>query len=276
MATPRQPRPRRFRLDRLLVERELVESRSRAQALVLAGKVRVGGRAACKPGSLCPADATIEIVETDHPYVSRGGLKLAHAFEQFGVSAQNAVAIDVGASTGGFTDCLLQRGAARVYAVDVGAGQLHWRLRNDQRVVVVERCNARYLKPADLPERFDLAVVDVSFISLTKVLPAVAGLLRPSADVVMLIKPQFEAGRREVGQKGVVRDPAVRRRILESFWNAMAEYGWEPVGLVASPIVGPKGNREYLLAATTLAQPRTRRLHATPDFTALAKSEPRS
>lgn len=273
MATPRQSRQRGFRLDRLLVERELVESRTRAHALILAGKVQVDGRAVCKPGSLCPADAAIEIVEADHPYVSRGGLKLAHALEQFGITVEGAVAIDVGASTGGFTDCLLQRGAARVYAVDVGVGQLHWRLRNDPRVVVVERCNARYLKPTDFPERFDLAVADVSFIGLKKILPALAGLLRTSADVVMLIKPQFEASRREVGRKGVVRDPTVRCRILEAFWNAMGDYGWAPVGLVASPLVGPKGNREYLLSATTLAQPRAHPLCTLPDFDALAKDK---
>jgi len=260
------------RLDQLLVERELAESRTRAQALILAGKVRVAGQVAAKPGTLFPADAAIEVVAADHPYVSRGGVKLAHALDQFHVSVEGALAIDVGASTGGFTDCLLQRGAARVYAVDVGVGQLHWRLRNDPRVVVIERCNARYMKPGDFPGRFDLATMDVSFISLTKILPALVPLLKPSADVVLLIKPQFEAGRGEVGRKGVVRDPAIRRRILEAFWNLLGDYGWRPVGLVASPIAGPAGNIEYLLAATTAAVPRTDPSERLPDFDALSKT----
>jgi len=258
------------RLDQLLVERELAESRTRAQALILAGKVRVGGEIASKPGAQVHTDAAIEIIEPDHPYVGRGGLKLAHALDRFGIAVEGAVAIDIGASTGGFTDCLLQRGAARVYAIDVGVGQLHWRLRNDPRVIVRERCNARYLRPDDFPERFDVATLDVSFISLKLILPALAPLLRPSADVVMLIKPQFEAGRSEVGRKGVVRNPAVRRRILEQFWNAMDDHGWLPIGLVASPIAGPAGNIEYLLGATTRLAPRTRPLPAPPDFDALA------
>ena len=267
---PKSKIQHRLRLDQLLVERELAESRTRAQALILAGKVRVGGQIVSKAGSLFPDDVPVEVVESDHPYVSRGGIKLAHALDQFHISVAGAVAIDVGASTGGFTDCLLQRGAARVYAVDVGVGQLHWRLRNDPRVVVRERCNARYLKPDDFPERFDLATVDVSFISLRLILPALVPLLRPTADVVLLIKPQFEAGRREVGRKGVVRDPAVRRRILEYFWNTMADYGWRPLGLVASPIAGPAGNIEYLLAATTRDAPRTLPLPIPPDFEALS------
>jgi len=261
----------RIRLDHLLVARELAESRTRAQALILAGKVRVGGQIVSKAGSLFPDDVPVEVVESDHPYVGRGGVKLAHALEQFRITVTGAVAVDIGASTGGFTDCLLQRGAARVYAVDVGVGQLHWRLRKDPRVVVIERCNARYLKPDDFPERFDMATVDVSFISLKKILPALAPLLRPSADVVMLIKPQFEAGRREVGKKGVVRNAAIRRRILEDFWNAVGEYGWIPIGLIASPIAGPAGNIEYLLAATTRDVPRTRSLDIRPDFDALSK-----
>jgi 23S rRNA (cytidine1920-2'-O)/16S rRNA (cytidine1409-2'-O)-methyltransferase len=255
----------------LLVEREMVESRTRAQALILAGKVKVGGEIVSKCGSLHPGDAAIEIVSDDHPYVSRGGIKLAHALNRFCISVTGAVAIDVGASTGGFTDCLLQRGAARVHAVDVGIGQLHWRLRNDPRVISIERRNARYLKSDDFPERFDLAVVDVSFISLKKILPVLPGLLCPSADVVMLIKPQFEAGRREVGRKGVVRDPAIRRRILEDFWNALGDYGWAPVGLIASPIAGPAGNVEYLLAATTCGAPRAHPLGIAPDFDLLSR-----
>jgi len=268
---PRSEIKKYRRLDQVLVEREMAESRTRAQALILAGKVRLSGQAAQKPSTLCPADAVIEVVGSDHPYVSRGGMKLAHALRQFHIVVSGAVAMDVGASTGGFTDCLLQHGAARVYAIDVGTGLLHWQLRNDPRVVSIERRNARYLKPDDFPERFDLATMDVSFISLRKILPAVVGLLRPSADIVMLIKPQFEAGRREVGRKGVVRNPIVRRRILEDFWNAMGDYGWLPIGLTASPIAGPAGNIEYLLAATAREAPRTRPLSTVPDFEALSK-----
>lgn len=267
------PGSSRLRLDQLMVERELAESRSKARALILAGKVKVNGQVAAKPGMLCSPDASVELVEPDHPYVSRGGVKLAHALDRFGIAVKGAVAIDIGASTGGFTDCLLQRGAARVYAVDVGSGQLHWRLRNDPRVVVMERCNARYLKPSDFPERFDLAVIDVSFISLWKILPAVVGLLGESADVVMLIKPQFEATPREVGRKGVVRDREVRRRIIESFWRGIEQYGWTPVGLTLSPIRGPKGNFEYLLAATTRRSPRSSPATSQADFESLASGE---
>jgi len=273
MAAPLNRKPPRRRLDVLLVERELVESRSRAQAMILAGKVRVAGRRAAKPGMLCDLDAPIEILEPDHPYVSRGGLKLEAALERFAIAVRGAVAIDIGASTGGFTDCLLQRGAARVYAVDVGKGQLHWRLRNDPRVVVREGVNARYLKIEDFPERFDVAVADVSFISLKKILPALAPLLKDSADVVMLIKPQFEARRGEVGGGGVVRNAAVRRRILDDFWRTTGDYGLVPVGLIPSPILGPKGNREYLFAATTRERPRTPPAKAEPDFDALARGE---
>jgi len=274
MGARRELSPSRRRLDHLLVEREVAESRTRAQALILAGKIRIGDKIVTKPSSFHPADAQIELIEIVHPYVSRGGLKLAYALDQFRIAVEGAVAVDVGASTGGFTDCLLQRGASCVYAVDVGRGLLHWRLRNDPRVVVIERCNARYLKPDDFRERFDLATIDVSFISLSKIIPAVVPLLRPSADVVMLVKPQFEAGRREVGRKGVVRDPTVRRRILESFWQSMGEYGLRPIGLVASPIAGPAGNVEYLLGATTAQQPRTRGLVQQPDFDALSRVEP--
>jgi 23S rRNA (cytidine1920-2'-O)/16S rRNA (cytidine1409-2'-O)-methyltransferase len=261
----------RKRLDQLLVERGLVESRARAQALLLAGKVRVEGQPVSKPATPCRTDAHIEIVEADHPYVSRGGLKLAHALETFGIDVAGLAAIDIGASTGGFTDCLLQRGAARVTAVDVGAGQLHWKLRNDPRVVVVEGRNARHLAPADFPERFDLAAIDVSFISLRIILPAVAPLLKGSAVVVMLIKPQFEAGRAEA-RKGVVRDPKIHRRLLEEFWNSLGDYGWAPVGAAASPILGPKGNREFLLAATTRETPRLPIAPAPPDFESLVRT----
>ncbi|MCX8035673.1 MAG: TlyA family RNA methyltransferase [Candidatus Sumerlaeia bacterium] len=269
---PKSQTQNRLRLDQLLVARELAESRTRAQALILAGKVRVGGEIVAKCGAIFPEDVSIEILAADHPYVSRGGVKLAHALDQFRIAVEGATALDVGASTGGFTDCLLQRGAARVYAIDVGIGQLHWKLRNDPRVVVRENCNARHLAPADFPERFDLAVADVSFISLKKILPAVVPLLKPSADVVLLIKPQFEAARSEVGKKGVVRDPRIRQRILEEFWNTLPDLGLSAVGLVASPLAGPAGNIEYLLGATTSAQPRTAPAGQTPDFAALARN----
>ncbi len=261
----------RFRLDQLLVARELAESRTRAQALILAGKVKVGGEIVAKSGATFSEDVSIEILAPDHPYVSRAGGKLAYALDQFRIKVEGAAALDVGASTGGFTDCLLQRGAARVYAIDVGSGQLHWKLRNDPRVIVRENCNARHLAPADFPERFDLAVADVSFISLKKILPAVVPLLQPSADVIVLIKPQFEAARAEVSKKGVVRDPNVRQRILGEFWNTLPNYGLSPLGLVASPLAGPAGNIEYLLGATTSDQPRTAPAAPPPDFAALAR-----
>lgn len=267
MATDHSGKKRR--LDQLLVERGLAESRSRAQALILAGKVRVGDQVAAKAGHSYPGNAEITIVESDHPYVSRGGLKLARALESFGIDVAGVTAIDVGASTGGFTDCLLQNGAARVYAIDVGTGQIHWRLRNDDRVVVLEGRNARYLDADEITERFDLAVIDVSFISLRKILPAVLALLRPTADVVMLVKPQFEADRHEVGKNGVVRDPAVHVRVLDTLWSALSEYDLVPVGLVESPIRGPKGNREFLLAATTRETPRSVPAMALPDFEAI-------
>jgi 23S rRNA (cytidine1920-2'-O)/16S rRNA (cytidine1409-2'-O)-methyltransferase len=239
--------PRRIRLDRLLVQRRLVESRERAQALILAGDVRVAGQVVTKPAQLVPEDAAIEVGTTSLPYVSRGGLKLQHALDTFGIDVRGLVAIDVGASTGGFTDCLLQRGAARVYAIDVGYGQLAWKLRQDPRVVVLERTNIRYL--AQLPDGAlaDLATVDVSFISLTKVLPAVLRLLKPDGFIIALVKPQFEAGPQRVGRGGVVRDPAVHRDVLQQITSWAQEHGLVVRGLTRSPILGPAGNVEFLL-----------------------------
>lgn len=238
------------RLDVLMVERGLAASRERARALLLAGSVLVDGRPVTKAGASVPRDAEILLRTPDHPYVSRGGLKLAHALEVFGITVAGRQALDIGASTGGFTDVLLQRGAARVVALDVGHGQLEWRLRNDPRVVVLERVNARHLTPDLLPadsRRFDLVTIDVSFISLRHILPAVPPLLAPDADVIALVKPQFEAGRHEVGRGGIVRDDRVRERVLEEVSQFADTLGLRRAGVAESPIAGMEGNREMLL-----------------------------
>ena len=228
----------------LLVQRGLTESRSQAQALVLAGQVRVNEQPASKPGAEVPADAQVTVLQR-MPYVSRGGLKLVAALDAFQVSVADAVCADVGASTGGFTDCLLQRGAARVYAIDVGYGQLAWKLRQDERVVVMERTNARYLE--SLPERVRIVTIDASFISLKLLFPAILAWLAPGADVVALIKPQFEAGREQVGKGGVVRDPAVHRQVLEKVAGYAMVHGLGVYGVMRSPITGPAGNNEFLM-----------------------------
>jgi 23S rRNA (cytidine1920-2'-O)/16S rRNA (cytidine1409-2'-O)-methyltransferase len=234
----------KVRLDQLLVQRGLAESRSQAQALVLAGEVYVDGQAALKPGLKVHDEAQIEVRER-LPYVSRGGLKLAAALDSFQVSVQGAVCADVGASTGGFTDCLLQRGAVRVYAIDVGYGQLAWQLRRDERVVVMERTNVRYVEA--LPEPVQLVVMDASFISLGLLLPPVVRWLDPGADVIPLVKPQFEAGRDQVGKGGVVRDPAVHRQVLEKVAGYATGLGLAVLGVIRSPITGPAGNVEFLM-----------------------------
>ncbi|MHB1131440.1 MAG: TlyA family RNA methyltransferase [Chloroflexota bacterium] len=231
------------RLDILVVERGLAETREKAQALIGAGEVSVGGKVVDKAGTSVPEESDI-VVAKGPPFVSRGGLKLAHALTAFGVDVSGLTAADVGASTGGFTDCLLQQGAARVYAIDVGYGQLDWRLRNEPRVVVLERTNARYL--TTLAEPVDIATLDVSFISLTLVLPAVAGWLKPGGRAVALVKPQFEAGRGQVPRGGVVRDPAVHRQVLEKVIVWATSNGWSVAGLTTSPLLGPAGNREFL------------------------------
>jgi 23S rRNA (cytidine1920-2'-O)/16S rRNA (cytidine1409-2'-O)-methyltransferase len=234
----------RERLDRVLVERGLAESRERAQALILAGSVTVDGQPARRAAAPVGPEARVELAAR-LPYVSRGGLKLERALTAFGLDVRDLTLADVGASTGGFTDCLLQRGAARVYAIDVGRGQLDWRLRRDPRVVVMERTHAREL--ARLPEPIDAAVADLSFISLRQVLPSVFGWLRPDGWAVALVKPQFEAGRGQVGRGGVVRDPAVHAQVLREVAAAVAERGWPVAAVVASPITGPAGNREFLM-----------------------------
>jgi 23S rRNA (cytidine1920-2'-O)/16S rRNA (cytidine1409-2'-O)-methyltransferase len=238
------------RLDQLMVERGLAESRTKAQALVLAGQVFSGERRLDKPGQAVGQDAQISVRATVAPYVSRGGIKLAHGLDHFGIDPRGLVALDVGASTGGFTDVLLQRGAARVYAVDVGHGQLDWRLRYDPRVVVLERRNARYLTRKDVPEPVGLVVCDVSFIALELALPAALALAAPGASLVALIKPQFEVGKGQVGKGGVVRDPALHEAVCARIARWLRdEEAWQVLGITPSPITGPKGNREFLIAA---------------------------
>ncbi len=234
---------RKERLDLVLVERGLVESRSAAQKLILAGQVFVGESRADKPGTLVAIDASIRLRQ-GLPFVSRGGVKLQAALDVFTLDVAGLVCADVGASTGGFTDCLLQRGAARVYAIDVGYGQLGWKLRRDPRVVVLERTNARYL--TSLPEPIDLATIDVSFISLTLILPAVSRWLQANGQVVSLVKPQFEAGREQVGKGGVVRDAAIHADVLRRVLNWANTHGLTPIGVTRSPITGPAGNVEFL------------------------------
>ena len=241
---------RRVRLDALVVERGLAPTRARARALVLAGQVRVAGDAVSKAGAAVPDDAEVTLAAPDHPYVGRGGVKLAHALDALGVEAAGRTALDVGASTGGFTDVLLRRGAARVAALDVGRGQLAWKLRQDPRVTVIEGVNARGLDPASLPPAFravDLVTVDVSFISLKLVLPPLPALLRPGGEVVALVKPQFEAGRGEVGRRGVVSDAAVHRRVVQEVRSAADRIGLTPVAEAPSPLAGAGGNREFFV-----------------------------
>jgi 23S rRNA (cytidine1920-2'-O)/16S rRNA (cytidine1409-2'-O)-methyltransferase len=235
----------RVRLDTLLAERGLFPSRTRAAASVMAGEVRLGGQGAraSKPGQL--VDPDIDVAVDEHPrFVSRGGIKLANALERFGIDVDGRDVLDVGASTGGFTDCLLQAGARHVIALDVAYGELDWRLRNDDRVTVLERTNARAIKPADLPYAPDLVVIDVSFISLTKVLPAVLGVVAPSHDVLAMVKPQFEVGRGRVGKGGVVRDPVDRRAALVGVASAARQLGLAVLGFASSGLPGPKGNLE--------------------------------
>ena len=237
------------RLDVLLVERGLAETRAKAQALILAGTVWSGEKKLDKAGTAVAEDLPLELRGRDHPWVSRGGIKLAHALEHFAIDVSAAIALDIGASTGGFTDVLLSKGAARVYAVDVGHGQLAWKLRQDPRVVVLERVNARYLTAEQVAEAPDIVVCDASFIGLETVLPAALALAKPEAKLVALIKPQFEVGADRVGKGGVVRDPALHREVCDRIGAWLAERGWPVVGIVESPIRGPEGNIEFLIHA---------------------------
>jgi 23S rRNA (cytidine1920-2'-O)/16S rRNA (cytidine1409-2'-O)-methyltransferase len=236
----------RIRLDQLVVERGLAPSRERARALILAGQVVVDGQLETKAGTQVDTAADLGLVAPDHPYVGRGGVKLAHALDTFHIAVEGREALDIGASTGGFTDVLLKRGATRVVALDVGHGQIDWALRNDPRVVVIEHFNARHLQPSDLPGPVDIVTIDVSFISLRQILPVVPPVLRARGDVVALVKPQFEAGRSEI-RKGVIRDAAIQARVLDEVSAAAREVGLTPVASTTSPITGAKGNVEFLL-----------------------------
>ncbi len=240
----------KLRLDQLLVERGLADSRSRARALIMAGLVYSGTRRLAKAGVRVALDARLDVKGRGHPWASRGGIKLAHGLDQFRIDPQGLVCLDVGASTGGFTDVLLDRGAARVTAVDVGHGQLAWKLRNDPRVVVLERTNARYLTREQVPEPVELVVCDASFIGLETLLPAPLALAAAGARLIALIKPQFEVGKGRVGKGGVVRDPELHAQVcarIEAWLGAQA--GWRVLGLTESPILGPEGNKEFLIAA---------------------------
>ncbi len=229
--------------------RGLAESRTRAQALIMAGGVFTGERKLAKPGDMLAEDAPLEVRGKDHPWVSRGGIKLDHGLTHFGFDVTDAVALDIGSSTGGFTDVLLSRGVAKVYAVDVGTNQLAWKLRQDPRVVVHEQTNARFLTSEQVPETVDIVVCDASFISLAKVLEAPLKLAKPGAKLVALVKPQFEAGREEVGKGGVVRDPIVHERVCAQAKDWVESQGWTVLGVTESPITGPEGNVEFLLGA---------------------------
>jgi 23S rRNA (cytidine1920-2'-O)/16S rRNA (cytidine1409-2'-O)-methyltransferase len=238
---------RKERLDKLMVEKGLVPSREKAQALIMIGGVKVNGQVMRKPGQKIREDALIEILQPPCPYVSRGGIKLEGAIKGFGINVEGKVCLDVGASTGGFTDCLLQHGAKRVYAVDVGWGQLHWKLRNDPRVICLEKRNIRYLPKEEIPEEVDLVTIDTSFISLKLVIPAVLKFLKEKAEILALIKPQFEVGKGEVGKGGVVRDSEKHKRVIEEIRIFSQNLGLHPVGVIESPILGPKGNKEFFI-----------------------------
>jgi 23S rRNA (cytidine1920-2'-O)/16S rRNA (cytidine1409-2'-O)-methyltransferase len=246
---PRLPKPAKVRIDQLLVERGLAESRARAQALVIAGLVYAGETRIAKPGQAVAADAAVEVRGRDHPWVSRGGIKLAHALDHFGLDPAGATAMDIGSSTGGFTDVLLSRGAAHVYAVDSGTNQLAWKLRQDPRVTVLEQCSARLLTPEMIDRPCGWVVCDASFIGLAKVLEVPLRLAAPECRLVALIKPQFEVGRGEVGKGGVVRDPALHQRVCGEVRAWLEDQGWLVDGIVPSPITGPEGNVEFLVAA---------------------------
>jgi len=240
----------KIRLDLLLVQRGMAESREKAKALIMAGEVDVDGLKADKPGHLFSDSSNISINKAFPSYVSRGGLKLEAALDHFLIDVEGLTLLDIGASTGGFTDCLLKRGAQKVIAVDVGYGQIHWKLRQDPRVRILEKTNARYLKAKDLEEDINGAVIDVSFISLKLMIPPVSRLLLENSFIIALIKPQFEAGRRQVGKGGVVREPSIHKEVVDGLSSFFEVQGWNVVGWVPSPILGPKGNQEFLIYMT--------------------------
>ena len=237
------------RLDTLLVEKELSPTRAQARSLIMQGAVFVDGERVDKAGALVKESSEITVNAPSQKYVGRGGLKLERALDEFGIDVSDVIALDIGASTGGFTDCLLQKGARRVYAVDVGYGQLDWKLRKDDRVVILEKINARYLKPEDIGESVDIAVVDVSFISLTMVIPPLKALLRPGGCLVALIKPQFEVGKGQVGKGGIVRDEARHQEVIDKITSFLGEIGFSIQGVIPSPILGARGNKEFLIMA---------------------------
>lgn len=252
-----------LRLDKLLIERKLVLSREKAQRLILAGRVNVNGKPAAKAGAPYSVDSIVEITEKPSPYVSRGGDKLAYALDSFGISPKGRTCLDVGSSTGGFTEVLLLRGARRVVTIDVGKGQLDWTLRKDPRVAVMERMNARYLTSGSLSgvlenEKPDMAAIDVSFISVQKVLQPVRSVMGENAEMVVLVKPQFEVGKGKVGKGGIVRDPSLQEEVLASFWKAAETMEFGPVGVTASPIRGAKGNREFFFHLVSGVSPSDR------------------
>ncbi|NLT94647.1 MAG: TlyA family RNA methyltransferase [Clostridia bacterium] len=236
------------RLDLAVVEQGLAESREKAKALIMAGQIKVDGVIVDKAGTSIEKGAKVELVGNPLPYVSRGGLKLEKALDYFNIDLTDKVMADIGASTGGFTDCALQRGAKRVYAIDVGYGQLDWKLRNNPRVINMEKTNARYLKESDLPEKVDFVSIDVSFISLEKILPVTRDILKEQGQIIALIKPQFEAGREKIGKKGVVRDPRIHLEVIQKILRCAQDLEFNIIGLTFSPIKGPEGNIEYLLA----------------------------
>ncbi|MFH2011849.1 MAG: TlyA family RNA methyltransferase [Pseudomonadota bacterium] len=238
------------RLDKLLVDQGLVQSRERARALILAGKVLVNGIRVDKAGTKVLTDSSLKLKENDIPYVSRGGVKLAHALDEFKLDVEDKVALDIGASTGGFSDCLLQRGARKVYAIDVGYGQLAWKLRQDSRVVALERRNIRHIAPEEITEKADLAVIDISFISLTKVLTKVNELIKEKGFIIALIKPQFEVEKGEVGKGGIVKDPEKHTQVVEKIKSFASLHDLKAIGLTESPILGADGNKEFLIYLT--------------------------
>jgi 23S rRNA (cytidine1920-2'-O)/16S rRNA (cytidine1409-2'-O)-methyltransferase len=239
----------KIRLDKLLVERDICPTRERARALIMSGAVIVGENRVDKAGALVAGDATITIRGGDNPYVSRGGLKLKGALKTFDITVRGLVALDVGVSTGGFTDCLLQEGAKKVFAIDVGYGQLAWKLRQDTRVILFERTNIRYFSGEGIDDTIDIVTIDVSFISLRLVIPAVLNLIGERAYILALVKPQFEAGKDEVGKKGVIRDPAIHKRVVEEIAGFVSDLGCKVMGTCESPIMGPAGNKEFFLYA---------------------------
>jgi 23S rRNA (cytidine1920-2'-O)/16S rRNA (cytidine1409-2'-O)-methyltransferase len=255
MAEKERKKTKKIRLDVLLVQRGLVESRERAQAMIFAGQVLVNGQKQEKAGVLVAEDAELRIIGEALPFVSRGGLKLEAALTEFRIAVEGKIALDVGASTGGFTDCLLMHGAKKVYAVDVGYGQMAWKLRQDPRVITIERMNIREIDPSLLPDPLDIAVADVSFISLEKVIPGILQFLKPDAEIVALIKPQFEVGREQVGKGGIVRDEAARTAAVDRIVAFVREQGFEVKGVIPSPITGQDGNVEFLMYAVRREQP---------------------